>query len=685
LAAGWSNFAREYQKLNEELRKQHSAGMPLYKISIVSVLHNKSKEIFYFLEALMQQTYKGQFEIIFVDDTSSDGSAEIAQNCFDEAKRKNESEHIPELAIIKNDKNMGNCHSRNRGISNAGGDIIVVIDSDCIVNKDFLSSHAYAHMLDDCEVVVGPMNIESDGEDPFDLLNSYESFPEKIISESQMQDPINTQSFLNCVTRNFSIKKRFINGELFDPLFSYSKDPLSGFGWEDVEMGYRLYKRGARIKFIPNAVSIHLTHLPGVAENIKAVKSLLNFRRLFEKHPELSLVARRWAIDTYQKICDGIDRERLINDENKAYLDNLFQRFIPYPFHIGNHRKLKILTYRWHCPHQYELYKLPYEYTLAQGVGTSFTDLWEYEQRPLHSNVGFRPIEGINVRDYDLAIMHFDENVLATENTNGVIPREWGANFKWFRENLDLPKIAICHGTPQFYGQYTSNNSGADTVKIIEEEWQRMVNYLGDDVLVICNSHQAQAEWRFKNSKVIWHGFDPTEFPPSRYEDGILTLGSAMKERPHYRGYYVFRKVFDNFPDEFSPHALSVPEPHEVYKINTNSYAYAKFRNYIDEIRKYSVYFNPTIRSPMPRSRGEAMMCGLVIVSTNNHDVDLFLKNGVNGFYSNDPDELREHLLYLLKNPSLCRKIGMEGRKTAMDIFNHDRYLKEWENTINSL
>ncbi|MCK5506379.1 MAG: glycosyltransferase family 2 protein, partial [Thermodesulfovibrionia bacterium] len=229
LAAGWSNFAREYQKLNEELRKQPSAGMPLYKISIVSVLHNKSREINYFLEALMQQTYKGQFEIIFVDDTSSDGSAEIAQKYFDEAKRKNESEHIPELAIIKNDKNMGNCHSRNRGISNAGGDIIVVIDSDCIVNKDFLSSHAYAHMLDDCEVVVGPMNIESDGEDPFDLLNSYESSPEKIISESQMQDPINTQSFLNCVTRNFSIKKRFINGELFDPLFSYSKDPLSGF------------------------------------------------------------------------------------------------------------------------------------------------------------------------------------------------------------------------------------------------------------------------------------------------------------------------------------------------------------------------------------------------------------------------------------------------------------------------
>ena len=75
-------------------------------------------------------------------------------------------------------------------------------------------------------------------------------------------------------------------------------------------------------------------------------------------------------------------------------------------------------------------------------------------------------------------------------------------------------------------------------------------------------------------------------------------------------------------------------------------------------------------------------MCGLALVCADNHDVNMFLENGVNGFYSNNPDELREILLSLVKNPAEAKKIGMAGRKLAMDIFNHDRYLKEWETTI---
>jgi glycosyltransferase involved in cell wall biosynthesis len=115
---------------------------------------------------------------------------------------------------------------------------------------------------------------------------------------------------------------------------------------------------------------------------------------------------------------------------------------------------------------------------------------------------------------------------------------------------------------------------------------------------------------------------------------------------------------------------------------NNNFYARAKFDNYVRELGKYSVYLNPTLRSPMPRTRGEAMMCGLVTVSAKNHDVELFIKNGVNGFYSDNPRELREYLLYLCENPEAARKIGEASRQTAMDIFNHDRYLAEWEKTI---
>ena len=667
----------------KELIKYYT-GKKLPKFSVISVLYGKEKEIVHFLESFMQQTYPGELEIIFVDDKSPDDSEKTISNYINEIKSVNSSIHSPQVYIYQNEQNCGNCISRNRGISRASGDIIVVIDSDCIVNKDFLAAHAAAHILDDCDAVIGPFNIETNGRDPVRTLKKYESEPNRVQEDCILQDPLNPFSFLNCVTRNFSIKKQFITGDLFDPIFSYSVDPESGFGWEDIDMGYSLYKKGGRIKFITGAFSLHISHCSSVVEKTKPLRSLLNFRRLFDKHHELIFVARRWAIDTYQKICSWLESNGLPANHDKENLDNKFQRFLDSPYHIKNNRRLKILTFRWHCPHQYELYKLPYDFTLVTGLTDGFTNNWGYEQRPLRGNACMKHINDVNVAEYDLAILHFDENVLAPENTNGVISSDWGANFKWFIEHLKIPMVGICHGTPQFYGQYTLDYNGHDLMQVIEKERLRLVNFLGD-ILVICNSYQAQREWMFKKSKVIWHGFDPTEFPSALYNKGILTIGKAMKERPHYRGYYVFLKTFENFPEELLPDSLSVPEPHMLYEENTNLYAYAKFRNYVDNIRQYSIYFNPTLRSPMPRCRGEAMVCGLAQVSTNTHDVELFIKNGQNGFYSNDPQELREYLLYLLKNPDKCRKIGMAGRLLAMDIFNHDRYLFEWDEILSEV
>ena len=63
----------------------------------------------------------------------------------------------------------------------------------------------------------------------------------------------------------------------------------------------------------------------------------------------------------------------------------------------------------------------------------------------------------------------------------------------------------------------------------------------------------------------------------------------------------------------------------------------------------------------------------------------MFIKNGVNGFYSKDVDELADYIKYLCKHPDVCERVGKESRKTACDIFNHDRYLFEWQETITNV
>ena len=652
----------------------------LPSFSVVSVLYGKSEEIEPVLESWFRQSYVGNFELVLVDDNSSDESSAIAVDYLEKAKASGQFGRLPEIRILKNEENVGNCISRNRGVAAATGDIIVVIDADCLVNASYLRAHADAHSFGDADVVIGPIHTDINRQSPLDTLAYYEEVPDRILADYAPQDPLNCRSFLNCVTRNFSIRRDYVEGNLFDPTFSYSMDPASGFGWEDVEMGYRLYSRGARIKFTSDAFSLHISHPPCVEEKTKPLRSLLNFRRLHEKHPDLLFVARRWTLSTYDKICTWAEKNGQPMNEDRKFLDRRFREYLPQRFNIGRCRQRKILTYRWHVPHQYELYKLPHEFTLVTGLGPGMTNSWELAKRPLPRNAQLVPDENINVGDYDLAILHFDENVLSPENTNGVIGDDWGQTFRWFQEHVDLPKVAICHGTPQFHGQYDMSYSGTDLMEPIEDARRRLVEFLGD-TLVIVNSNQADKEWGFFRSKVIWHGFDPTEFQSTTYEKGILSpQGQLVTSRPHYRGHFLYRKVFENFPDAFRPSALHVPEPDPLYK--EAAYASGKFREYVNAVRRFSVYFNPTLRSPMPRARGEAMMCGLATVSADNHDVERFIENGVNGFRSSDADELREILLFLMRNPEATKKIGAAGRLVAMDLFNHDRYLRAWQDTL---
>ena len=650
--------------------------------SIVSVLYGKEREVPYFLQALARQTYKGDFEIILVDDCSPDKSSTVATSYWKELTERFPKAKRPPLRVIKNPENRGNCGSRLVGMEQAKGDVVVIIDADCIVNKHFLEAHVEAFARGDCDVVIGPLNIETGQGDPMVALEQFEATPGRALREADLQDPLNQSGFLNCVTRNFSIRADFVTEELFDEIFAYSKKPDSGFGWEDIEMGYRLYKRGARIVFAERSFSLHVSHPPSVEEGTKPLRSLLNFKRLVIKHPEMQYVARRWVLDTYGKICAWADGLGLPHNEDRRHLDYIFRDENRAPLVRTRPRPLRILTYRWHVPHQFELYKMPHKFSLVQLPVETFSNYWNYEERALPSNAHFVSIDKVREADYDLVLLHFDENCLSPENCNGVLDSHWGAAFRHLRSSMRLPMVAICHGTPQFHGQYCPSYDKADLGVVSEPERQRLVDYMGD-LLVVCNSHQAQREWRFNRSKVIWQGFDPTQFPPSSYERGILTLGPSMKNRPYYRGWQVYQDILARLPKEMHPTHTRVSAPSIRYKAETHEYAWAKFRKYVQTLGQFSVYLNPTIRSPMPRSRGEAMMCGLVPVSLNNHDVEFFIRNGVNGFYADNAPELADYLHYLMRNPSITRRIGEAARQTASDLFNHDRYLREWEKTIN--
>ena len=97
-------------------------------ISVVIPTYNVGLYIGCMIEALLSQTFKN-FEIIIVDDCSTDNTVEILE------KYKNDK-----IRVIKRKENSGGCYTpREDGVMVANGDWIVYLDADDYVESTYLS------------------------------------------------------------------------------------------------------------------------------------------------------------------------------------------------------------------------------------------------------------------------------------------------------------------------------------------------------------------------------------------------------------------------------------------------------------------------------------------------------------------------------------------------------------------
>lgn len=651
-------------------------------VAIVTILYGKSGSLPAFLEAVYRQSYSGPITIVLVNDHSPNGSLEFETLIEESLERK--PAHIG-VKLVNNDANLGNCRSRNIGIEATEADICVVIDSDCLINGHFVRAHVAEHILASPDAVVGPYNIETNGEDGSRLVRSLENEPAIVKVRAEMQDPLLNAAFVNTVTRNFSISRRWYDAHGgFDPILSYSAHPDTGYGWEDVEIGARIYAKGGTIRYTPHAFSVHLSHGSSMSQGDQAKASAKNFVRLLKKHNFIKTAARRWYVLTADRIvrwAQGVgvnspDIEYLNADLENGSKQNVAPLL---PYLRREKRRYKVLTHRWHVPHQYEIYKLPIDFVLVTGTGTPMTYQWSSNQRPLPSNVQIKSVDEIDFSEFDMAIVHFDENVLCTDLSNGVLGHDWGLTFRWFLANVKLPMVGVCHGTPPFVGQYGANPDPIDRFTICDADAEYLRRALWD-VRVVVNSHQAASEWRFNKTKVIWHGYDPQEFPFGRHDLDVVSHGVDLY-RPHYRGAHQLKAVLERLDPSLSVsthrHLSDVPVPSQ-----DRRFSEFNFRNWLAHLGRHKVYLNTTLRSPMPRSRTEAMMCGAVPISLDNHDVSQFIRNDVNGFSSESIEEISDYCNYLCRNSGVQQRVSAAARQTAIDLFNHDHFLSNWASLV---
>jgi len=97
-------------------------------ISIIILNWNGKKFLDKCLTSISDTTYQN-YEIIVVDNGSSDGSIELLENKF------------PDVKLIKNNENLGFSKGNNIGIKNSNGSYVLILNNDTeIINKDWLDN-----------------------------------------------------------------------------------------------------------------------------------------------------------------------------------------------------------------------------------------------------------------------------------------------------------------------------------------------------------------------------------------------------------------------------------------------------------------------------------------------------------------------------------------------------------------
>ncbi|MFW5793465.1 MAG: glycosyltransferase [Bacteroidota bacterium] len=137
-------------------------------ISIIIPVKNEEANILNCLNSINKQNFqKTHYEVILVNDHSSDNSMQLIQNYLKENKFDNI--HF----INQNKENHGKKEAIKKGIENAKGELIITSDADCSMGSNWLKTISSYFSKNDVSMVLGPVCIIP-GKNIFSKIQSLE-------------------------------------------------------------------------------------------------------------------------------------------------------------------------------------------------------------------------------------------------------------------------------------------------------------------------------------------------------------------------------------------------------------------------------------------------------------------------------------------------------------------------------
>ena len=233
-------------------------------VSIIIPTYNRLNLLKKTLNCLFNQSYSQDlYEIIVIDDASQDNTSSYLQ---DISQQKNN------LKFITHQQNCGPSKTRNDGINIAQGEIIIFLDDDMELDKDFIKQHI--QFLENNSKTLQLVKIKLPREIQKQPFIKYLS--KKGLYKLKEGVDLPWKDF---TTGNVSMKKEYL-----DKYGGFDGD-FSLINWEDQELGLKLIENGLHLRYNPK---IEITHYyyPTLKKYCQKMEAgAANALLLYQKHP----------------------------------------------------------------------------------------------------------------------------------------------------------------------------------------------------------------------------------------------------------------------------------------------------------------------------------------------------------------------------------------------------------------
>lgn len=163
----------------------------------------------------------------------------------------------------------------------------------------------------------------------------------------------------------------------------------------------------------------------------------------------------------------------------------------------------------------------------------------------------------------------------------------------------------------------------------------------------------------------------------------VITFSQDMKNRGEYTNYEAWLKVAQGFDAK-----VYGPKNKEMGEYDGGFMSYAEMKQKMRDARVY--LYTGTQPASYTLNFIEAFMTGIPIVALgpkyanslklagDTYEIPDIIQNGVNGFWSDDLDEIRGYIQTLIDKKALANHISKGGRETAIKLFGKENVKLFW-------